>query len=355
MNLEASFLSHTLNFKFPAGTSRGVLTEKKIWYLMLHHNGCTGIGEASPLVGLSIDDIPDFEIHIKEYCSQFNEASLTNIEESSAWIYQHIPAVLPSLIFAFEVAIHDLKYGGVKKIYENDFFSGEDAIPINGLIWMGNKDFMLQQIKEKLQLGFSCLKMKIGALDFETECSILEFIRNGFSASDLMLRVDANGAFLPHEAAEKLKRLERFQLHSIEQPVKHGQWELMKQLCAESPVPVALDEELIGVTEKADKEKIFEVLNPPFIILKPTLLGGLKACTEWIEMAEKYKKEWWITSALESNIGLNAVCQYTAEVAAKGHQGLGTGKLYRNNIDSPLEIEQGKIFYNSRKKWQHIF
>ena len=236
-------------------------------------------------------------------------------------------------------------------LFPSGFSSGLNTIPINGLIWMGNEAFMKKQIQEKIEAGFRCIKMKIGAIDFEAELNLLKSIRKEFSEVDIELRVDANGAFNPSEALEKLKRLSDFKLHSIEQPIKQGQIEEMAVLCKKTPLPIALDEELIGVFSMTDKQNLLETIKPQFIILKPTLVGGFKGSEEWIEQANSLNIGWWITSALESNIGLNAIAQWTYTLNSKLPQGLGTGSLYTNNFDSPLTIQNGALQYDVAKSW----
>jgi len=237
------------------------------------------------------------------------------------------------------------------ELFPSEFTKGEKSIPINGLVWMGTKEFMKIQIKEKISSGFSCIKMKIGAIDFDTELELLTSIRKEFSSKDIELRVDANGAFTPKEALEKLKHLSALEIHSIEQPIKQGQFEEMALLCEQTPLPIALDEELIGVFSETKKEEILQIIQPQFIILKPSLIGGFQGSTEWIEKAIKYNVSWWITSALESNVGLNAIAQFTYTLQNKMPQGLGTGGLYANNFEAPLEIEKGNLHYNNLKKW----
>jgi len=236
-------------------------------------------------------------------------------------------------------------------LFYSEFTKGKQSIPINGLVWMGDKEFMKRQIKEKLAAGFSCIKMKIGAIDFETEIDLLKSIRKEFSATEIELRVDANGGFTPKNALEKLKRLSELEIHSIEQPIKQGQFEEMAMLCEKTPLPIALDEELIGVFSIERKRKIIQTIQPQFIILKPSLVGGFKGSEEWIELANSHNIAWWITSALESNVGLNAIAQWTFTLNNTMPQGLGTGGLYTNNFDSPLEIQKGSLHYNNSKKW----
>ena len=256
-----------------------------------------------------------------------------------------------SVPFGFETAFLDLENGGKRIIYKNDFSLNQKTIPINGLVWMGDKEFMNKQIKEKLKTGFSCIKMKIGAIDFNAEVELLKSIRNEFSSKEIELRVDANGAFNPKNALEKLKRLSALEIHSIEQPIKQGQIEEMADLCAKTPLPIALDEELIGVFTSEEKEKIITAINPQYIILKPSLIGGFAGSKEWIKLAEENKSGWWITSALESNIGLNAIAQFTYTLQNNLPQGLGTGGLFTNNFESPLEVKNGALQYNPILNW----
>lgn len=337
--MKATFKKHTFYFKRPSGTSRGVLTEKHSWFVELfdeNNPSIKGIGECSIIPGLSPDfvDFESYEIKLNEVCLNL-EKYTSNFDLLNEF---------PSILFGLETALLDLQNGGKQIIFNNSFSSGERRIPINGLIWMGDADFMQEQIEQKLEEGFSCLKMKIGAIDFESELKILESIRNRFSSDKITLRVDANGAFPPSEALSKLEQLSEFDIHSIEQPIRQGQWAEMKQLCTETKVPIALDEELIGVTTIEDRKNLLDTIQPQFIILKPSLHGGITGCKEWISLAEERSIPWWITSALESNIGLNAVCQFTGEYANNLPQGLGTGGLYTNNIESNLTIENGEIY-----------
>lgn len=350
--MDLSYEKYILDFRFEAGTSRGVLRQKETWFLYLRENGITGIGEAGPLMGLSVDDnSQELEKKLQSVGDQISNTSLEILQDLDLKEYFGLEK-FPSIIFALETAIADLLNGGKRLIFSNKFSYGIDRIPINGLIWMGSRQFMLEQIDKKLQEGYNCLKMKIGAIDFDTEYKILASIREKFSEEQITLRVDANGAFTEKDVFQKLERLSDFKIHSIEQPVKPGQPELMSELCAKSPVPVALDEELIGNSKFGEKKKLLETLKPPYIILKPTLLGGFKACDEWVDLAEKENIGWWITSALESNIGLNAIAQYTAgKNTGNLPQGLGTGQLYKNNINSPLVISKGELLYDSTRSW----
>jgi o-succinylbenzoate synthase len=353
MNFSLEWKKYRLNFLFEAGTSRGVMTTRDSYFVSIREEGShiQGYGEAAPLPGLSIDSFLDIEKKLAELKPRVSEAS--SIDELSKIFRNDIELEqrLPSLNFALEMASIDLQNSGERILFPSAFTNGEDSIPINGLIWMGDKRFMFEQIKNKLEQGFTCLKMKIGAIDFQAEYELLRYIREQFSPEDLILRVDANGAFKPAEATNKLKQLAKLHLHSIEQPVATGLWEEMHVLCKHSPVPIALDEELIGITAAVDKSRILSEIEPQYIILKPSLVGGFHSCNEWIDMAERAKIGWWITSALESNIGLNAISQYTYNKGPLGHQGLGTGQLFSNNITSPLEIVDGQIRINNSVFW----
>lgn len=332
-----------LIFKFDAGTSRGILREHNVYYLRIEKNGITGIGEAAPLFGLSIDAIPEFEKKISDFVFQLNDKEIIDLN------------LFPSIQFALETAQKDLENKGQKKIFDSLFFNLQKPIPINGLVWMNTKEHMKNQIIEKISQGFDTIKLKIGAIDFAQEIELIAYIRKEFSEKNIEIRVDANGAFEPKNALEKLKILSDFNLHSIEQPIKTNQWEAMSNLCKLSPLPIALDEELIGNFSKKEKENLLKAIEPQYIILKPTLLGGFEKTKEWINLAKEYNIKWWLTSALESNIGLNAITQFASTFDNPIKQGLGTGSLYFNNIESPLTVENGTIFYDKNKKWNSIF
>lgn len=352
MSLQATYQKYTLRFKFEAGTSRGVLTERDTYFIKIFDDkqpACFGLGEASPLKGLSLDDLPDFEDRLQKVCRQFSASP--DLPDDAVLLEEWIGNALPAIQFGFETALTDWRNGGQRMLFPGPFTRGEKAIPINGLVWMGDETFMRSQLEEKLAQGYTCLKMKISNLHFDTECKLLASVRQHFPADQITLRVDANGAFSAAEAMEKLKQLAQFELHSIEQPIKPGQPEQMARLCGQSPVPVALDEELIGVSDFRAKKALLQSVQPPYIILKPTLLGGFRHCREWIELANQLGIGWWITSALESNVGLNAISQFTASLQPVLPQGLGTGQLYHNNIASPLEIKKGFLSYNSLQAW----
>jgi L-alanine-DL-glutamate epimerase-like enolase superfamily enzyme len=339
---KASYRKHILNFKQPSGTSRGVLKIKETWFLIIEEENQIGIGECGMFKGLSIDDRLDFEYKLQWVCNNIN----LNFES----LFRELTE-FPSLQFGLEMAFKSFQAKNQFNLFPSQFTEGRKAIAINGLIWMGSEDFMREQIKNKIDDGFACIKMKIGAINFKTEIEILKSIRKDFSSNDLALRVDANGAFSDSEALEKLKILSDLDLHSIEQPIKQGQVEHMAELCDKSPLPIALDEELIGVFSKEDKRVLLRSIKPQYIILKPTLVGGFQGSDEWIEVAEKNQIDWWVTSALESNIGLNAIAQYTFTKNNNLPQGLGTGGLFTNNFDSPLEVKNGSLNYNINKKW----
>ncbi|PKA84552.1 o-succinylbenzoate synthase [Ulvibacter sp. MAR_2010_11] len=340
--MNATLKKHILNFKIPGKTSRGVMKTKETWFLILQHANKWGIGECAMLRGLSVDDRPDYEAKLHWVCE--------NIYLGEEVLYNSLTE-FPSLQFGVETAFKSLESESPFHLFPSAFISEEVGIDINGLVWMGDTAFMKQQIREKLDQGFGCIKMKIGAIDFASEIDLLKSIRKEFSASQIELRVDANGAFSPSEALEKLKILSDLQLHSIEQPIRQGQWQEMARLCEDTPLPIALDEELIGIFSSEDKKELLQTISPQFIILKPSLIGGFAGSDNWIAVAKKFGVDWWATSALESNVGLNAISQYTFTKNSKLPQGLGTGSLYTNNIPSPLKVERGKLFYSREKTW----
>tara|TARA_R110002012_G_scaffold38153_1_gene106533 strand:- start:2063 stop:3115 length:1053 start_codon:yes stop_codon:yes gene_type:complete len=340
--MKASYKKYTLDFKVPSGTSRGVMTQKETWYIILKDGDVFGIGECGILRGLSIDDRPYYEQQLAWTCNNIH----LGIEDL---LYQL--REFPSIQFGLEQAFLSFQSNDPFELFPSDFTQKESPISINGLIWMGNEAYMLQQLEQKLKDGFGCIKMKIGAIDFEKEISMLKAIRDNFSPNEIELRVDANGAFTPNEAMKKLDRLANFQLHSVEQPIKAAQWDKMAMLCEKTPLPIALDEELIGIFDVTEKQKLLQTIQPQFIILKPSLVGGIKGSGEWIDLAEKQNIGWWITSALESNIGLNAIAQFTYSLQTTMPQGLGTGSLFTNNIESPLKVKKGKLFYRQPSVW----
>ncbi|MFH4968269.1 o-succinylbenzoate synthase [Gaetbulibacter sp. M240] len=340
--IKARFKKYTLNFKQASGTSRGVLKTKDTWFLILNNGIETGIGECGMFKGLSVDDRPDFEEKLQWVCKHIDLGLEGLLKETLEF---------PSIQFGLEMAFKSLQSEYPFELFPSKFSEGKDAIEINGLIWMGSERFMKKQISEKLKSGFKCIKMKIGAIEFEQELKLLRSIRKDFSAKEIELRVDANGAFTPEEALDKLKILSELDLHSIEQPIKQGQVDDMAKLCDLTPLPIALDEELIGVFSDTKKKALLQTIKPQFIILKPSLVGGFAGSDAWITFAEQDKIGWWITSALESNIGLNAIAQFTYQKQSLLPQGLGTGGLFTNNVESPLEVIQGALFYNEKKSW----
>lgn len=351
MALRATWFKKVFTFNFNARTSRGLMKDKTSWFIRLEDSdspGIAGFGECGPLPGLSPDYKDDFENVLASVLGTINDSLLK--PDSYNTSLKHVEPDFPSIMFGLETALMDLQHGGKRLIFQNDFVNGQ-AIDINGLVWMGDMDFMMDQINKKVALGFKCIKLKVGGLDFERECDILNYIRRRYFKEQIVIRLDANGAFKTDDVLYKLGELARFQVHSIEQPIKKGMEE-MEELCRKSPIPVAFDEELIGIHGEDEKRKLLARLKPSFIVLKPTLHGGIRGCREWIAVAGSLGVGWWITSALESSIGLNAICQFAAEYRPRIPQGLGTGEIYRNNFPSPLKVREGKIFYDLNEHWQ---
>lgn len=330
-----------MHFKQPAGTSRGVYTTRKIWLLTVEHDGRTAIGECAPLPQLSCDDIPDYEAVLRRFCDIIEATGSIPYDEMRNY---------PSMLFGVETALAQLsRTDGL--LYDTPFSHGEEGIPINGLVWMGTHDEMLSRLKEKLALGFRCVKLKIGAIDFAKELDLIQHIRKHFNREEVELRVDANGGFTPDVALERLQELARYDIHSIEQPIMAHQWSEMAQLCQLSPLPIALDEELIGVNSTDEKIRLLDTIKPQYIILKPSLHGGVAGTREWIALANERGIGSWITSALESNIGLNAIAQLAADIYGSKitmPQGLGTGMLFTDNIPMPLEIRNDCLWITKR-------
>lgn len=340
--MKATYHKYLLHFKRPSGTSRGVLTDKETWFIVLEKDGKKGIGECGILSGLSCDDRPDYEEKLAWTC--------VNIHLGKEVLWEAL-IEFPSIQFGVEMAFQSLDSETPFLLFPSDFTEGRKSIPINGLIWMGEQEFMKEQIEEKLAAGFQCVKLKIGAIDFEKELQLLRYIRANFSPEQVEIRVDANGAFNENEALYKLIQLSEFKLHSIEQPIQKNNTDRMSELCKIAPFPIALDEELIGVFSLAEKEALLQKIKPQYIILKPSFVGGFRGTQEWITLAEKHQIGWWITSALESNIGLNAIAQWTYLQQSLIPQGLGTGALYTNNFDCPLAVTQGQLWYNIDLDW----
>lgn len=339
--LSAYYQKYALHFKSPVLTSRGSMAVKNGYYLFITDGDQTGIGECSYIEGLSRDDLDNYEEKLDELCLSVTSSLHTSLIDLDEF---------PSIRFGYETAMRDLKKGGVQQLFESDFTKGKAGIPINGLVWMGSKDFMREQINRKLEDGFNCIKIKVGAIDFADELMLLHFIRQQFPADVIEIRLDANGAFNKDDVFKKLEALAQFGIHSIEQPVKPGQYALMEKLCSSPVIPVALDEELITL-QHISKDRLLRQLKPQYLILKPSLLGGWQVCDEWIELAGQNNIGWWATSALESNIGLNAVAQWVGAKTITLPQGLGTGGLYTDNVASPLYIEKGCLHYEPSAAW----
>lgn len=344
--MKATYHKYLLDFKRPSGTSRGVLTQKETWFIVLEYNGKKGIGECGILRGLSIDDRVDYEEKLKWTCQ--------NIHLGEEKLWQDL-IEFPSIQFGIEMAFKSLESENPFILFPSDFTNSTQSISINGLVWMGDEQFMKDQIEEKLAQGFHCIKLKIGAIDFQKELDLLAFIRQNFDAKTIEIRVDANGAFSENSALNKLNQLSGYEIHSIEQPIAKNHTDTMSELCKNTPIPIALDEELIGVFSIEEKETLLQKIMPQYIILKPSFVGGFRGTKQWIDLAEKYNIGWWITSALESNIGLNAISQWTFLQNNSMPQGLGTGALYTNNFDSPLEVSEGQLWYQKNVNWKFDF
>lgn len=342
MKMRATYHKYVLNFKQPSGTSRGVLKTKETWFIIISSEGKSGVGECGILRGLSIDDRPDYKAQLKYTCDNIDKGLVFLLAKNIEF---------PSIQIGLEMAFKSFNAENKFELFPSKFTKNQDLIPINGLIWMGTESFMKQQIQDKIEAGFKCIKLKIGAINFKTELGLLKGIRKQFRESDIELRVDANGAFSPENALEKLKQLSEYNLHSIEQPIKAGQFNEMAKLCEQTPLPIALDEELIGVFCVTKKQELLQTIKPQYIILKPSFVGGFAGTDEWISLAENQNIGWWITSALESNIGLSAIAQYTYLKSNKMPQGLGTGCLFINNFQSPLQVKNGTLQYNNNINW----
>ena len=327
-----------LHFKQPAGTSRGVYTERKSWFVEIADGKAVGQGECAPLPDLSCDARADYGEVLRHFCDE--------VEQTGEIPYEAMRDY-PSMLFGLETAMMEVEGPRSTVLFDTAFSRGEVGIPINGLVWMGNHEEMLQRMEQKLEQGFRCVKLKIGAIDFEQELDLIKRIRDRFSFHEVELRLDANGAFPYEEALYKLELLSQYNIHSIEQPIRQGQWAYMAELCRESPLPIALDEELIGVNDPEMKSHMLNVIKPAYIVLKPSLHGGMAGCREWIEVARLHDVGSWITSALESNVGLNAIAQFCSSVYGDHitmPQGLGTGQLFTDNIPMPLEIRDNQLW-----------
>lgn len=328
-----------LHFKQPAGTSRGVYTERKSWLVEATDGERRGVGECAPLPDLSCDARPDYAEVLRRFCDDVERTGQIDVEAMRDY---------PSMLFGLETALGMMDG---HTLFDTPFARGEEGIPINGLVWMGSYEEMLARMEQKLEQGFRCVKLKIGAIDFESELEMVKKIRQRFSHHDVEIRLDANGGFKFEEALYKLELLSQYVVHSIEQPIRQGQWANMAELCRDAPLPIALDEELIGVNDPDTKRQLLNIIKPAYIILKPSLHGGMSGCREWIAAARDMGIGSWITSALESNVGLSAIAQFCSDVYGPHismPQGLGTGQLFTDNIPMPLEIRGDKLWMSTQ-------
>jgi o-succinylbenzoate synthase len=348
--MKIDVLKYTLKFNFSAITSRGSLNSKESFFIRISTEqkpATYGLGECSLLPGLSPDLDGDLMAMFEHCAAALSGLEILDVQQLKKIINGNYPA----LLFGLETALMDLMNGGERIIYNNQFVNGKISIPINGLVWMGDKAQMMQRIQEKIEDGFDCIKIKIGGIDFEDELDLLRAIREEYAKDEIMIRLDANGAFKPEVVLDNLERLARFDIHSIEQPISAGDWKAMQEICKYTPIPVALDEELIGLHNGDYKARMLDEINPQYIVIKPSLVGGLRESEEWIQIAAQRAIGWWITSALESNIGLNAIAQFTSNQKLDMPQGLGTGMLYKNNIQSPLVIIDAHLKYDAASSW----
>jgi len=343
--LKAEYKKYELKFIRPGTTSRGTLMRKTSWFIFLYDTqepDIKGIGECNLVPGLSFDDGPYFEKALQRICSNIQSFNFSE---------QEVVRSYPSIRFGLETAFLDFKQKARKVLFPSAYTKGEKSIDINGLVWMGEMEDMKEQIDEKISQGYRCIKLKVGALDFSKEVELISGIREKYTEEEMMIRLDANGAFDEDEVMKKLDKLAEFGIHSIEQPVARGDHRLMAYVCRNSPIPIALDEELIGICGKQKRLKLLNKLKPQYLVLKPGVHGGFSSCDLWIEIADEMGMDWWATSALESNIGLNAIAQWTATKEHTAFHGLGTGMLYSNNFESPLSINNGKIAFDPDAKW----
>lgn len=349
MTLKAKYIKHRLKFLRPAGTSKGYLNYKECWYLVLWEENSPqirGIGECSILPNFNIDDRPDIEDKIAEVCDQINQGTFQAGCLLPQW---------PTIQFAMEMALLDLKNGGNRILFPSAFTRGNDGVMTNGLIRLGDESSTRQQIERCLDKGFSCIKLKIGQLDWQTEYSILHFLRKQYKSSDLTIRVDANGAFTPQRIYDVLEQLAELEVHSIEQPIKAGQVEAMALLCNGSPIPIVLDEELLGVFDYEKRKNLLETIKPQYLAIEPSLCGGFDLSEQWIELAKQNNIGWWVTTSLQSNIGVNAIAQWAYSQKSNMIHGIGTGLMFSNNIDSPLSLRGESIFYRINEEWNLSF
>lgn len=336
--MKCRVVRHDLDFHRPAKTSRDVLKTRPTWFLVVfdQSTGVSGVGECAPISGLSAESIADVESFLRK----IEENCVVESE------FETILNGVSSIRFAWETAILDMDSGGKRNLFPQTELRD---IPINGLVWMNEIDTMRAEAKIKIQQGFDVIKLKIGALDFASELSLVQELREEFP--HITIRLDANGAFDANVVMQRLDELAPFRIHSIEQPIRQKQLELMSEVIKYSPIPVALDEELIGVNDLSEKRRLMETLQPHFIILKPSLHGGFSGCDAWIKLASEMNTRWWATSALESSIGLNAIARWVLSHHVEVHQGLGTGMLFQNNIDSPWQVRAGQLSFNPNLTW----
>lgn len=350
--LKLEYKDYTLDFKFEAGTSRGVLKKHPVWLVRISESGLMpfGYGEAAPLERLSVERFEDVAVELERITHELAKLAKPKTQDEVFDLVNDLVGLqFPSVRFAIEVALLDLINGGKQLIFKNEFHDSKFEIPINGLVWMGEAHEMRKQVDEKLDAGFKCIKIKVGAIDWQEELKLIEYVRS--QSNEVILRLDANGGFPINESFARISELEPFNIHSIEQPIMPKQPEAMKLICEKSKIPIALDEELIGVNGFESKKELLDFIRPSFIILKPTLLGGFASTLEWIKIAEEVGCDWWLTSALESNIGLNAISQFAASFKNISYQGLGTGQIYHNNVKSPLQVIGTHLRYNSALNW----
>jgi len=343
--IKARLTHREFQFRRPATTSRGTFLKKKVQYILLYHTdepAMAGIGECSLFPGLSFDDRKGFEQRLQEAVDRINQGDFSTDASLLDW---------PSINFALETAWKDIRVFGSKILYPSDFTEGKDSIGINGLIWMDDREGMNRQIRQRIEEGFTCLKLKIGSLRLDEEIEILNYLRKEYPADELEIRVDANGAFRLRDAPEMLNILSKYDLHSIEQPIPAGHVEAMANLCESSPVPIALDEELIGIHTSAARRNLIEIIKPQYIVLKPGLLGGIASAADWVNAARESGTSWWVTSALETNIGMNAIAQWTFTLNNPTAHGLSTGALYAENIPSPLYLFGERLYFDPDRKW----
>lgn len=338
--LQMTPVPYTLHFKRPAATSRGALREREIVFLRAEQDGVVGWGECGIVPGLSRDDRVDYVDAISSICAAINQGV------GPAGIDL---AALPSVAFGLETALLDLAGGGRQRLFDTPFSRGEAALPTHGLIWMDTPAGMWDQIERKIAQGCQVIKLKVGALPFDQELAWLIDVRRRWPAEEVELRLDANGAWQPAEALGHLQRLAALDAAFLEQPIKPGQAQELAAICAVSPIPIALDEELIAASDPA---RLLETIRPHHIVLKPSLLGGLTACQSWIAAAERLGVQWWINSLLESNIGLNAIAQWSSALGGSRVHGLGTGQLFSNNLPSPLRMDGCGLRISSDRAWR---